>query len=75
MRSKQNEKNPEDPFVDIGRWKTCAKLQQKILNSVVAGACQNVKFSRQNTWFLKNNGTCSKFLYKTLHCLISAIKL
>ena len=34
-----------------------------------------VKFFRQNTWFLKNNRTLSKFLYEILHYLISITKL
>ena len=25
-RSKQNKKNPEHPFVDIGKWETCTKF-------------------------------------------------
>ena len=31
-RSKQNKKNPTHFFVDSGKYETCAKLQQKILN-------------------------------------------
>ena len=34
-----------------------------------------VKFFRQNTWFLKNNRTLSKFLYEILHYLIGITKL
>ena len=30
-------KNPTHPFVDITKYKTCAKFQQKILNSMVVG--------------------------------------
>ena len=37
-RSKQNKKNPEHPFVDIGEKEKCATSQQKILNSMVVGA-------------------------------------
>ena len=29
-RSKQNKKNPAHPFVDIGKYETCAKFQQKL---------------------------------------------
>ena len=29
--SKQNKKNPEHPFLDIIKWKTCAKFQQKTI--------------------------------------------
>ena len=28
-RTKQNKKNPEHPFVEIGKQETCAKFQQK----------------------------------------------
>ena len=31
-------KNIPHPFVGITKWKTCAKFQQKILNSMVVGA-------------------------------------
>ena len=35
-------KNPEHPFVDIGKTETCEeKFQQKILNSMVVGAYQS----------------------------------
>ena len=34
-----------------------------------------VTFFRQNTWFLKNNRTLSKFLYEILRYLISITKL
>ena len=51
--SKQNKKNPEHPFVDIIKYKTCAKFQQKILNSMVVGA--RSQFFRQKTWFLGND--------------------
>ena len=54
-RSKQNKKNPTHPFVDITKSKTCAKCQQKKLNSMVVGARQSFQFSRQKTWFLGNN--------------------
>ena len=54
-RSKQNKKNPTDPFVDISKWKTCAKFQQKILNSVVVGARQSFQFFRKKAWFPGNN--------------------
>ena len=37
-RSKQQQqKNPDYPFVDIGKRETLAKFQQKIFNSVVVG--------------------------------------
>ena len=42
-------------FVDTTKYKTSAKFQQKILNSVVVGALQSFQFIRQNTWFLRNN--------------------
>ena len=69
-RSKQNETNLEHLFEHIGKWETCAKFQQNLLNCMVLGA----QFFRQNTWFLKNNRALSKFLCGTLHYLISISK-
>ena len=43
-------------FVDIAKWKTCAKFQQKILKSIVVGARQSFQFFKQKTWFLASNG-------------------
>ena len=43
------EKNPEHTFVHIGEWKACAKLQQKIFNSMVVGARQGFQIFRQIT--------------------------
>ena len=77
-RSKQNKKkkkNPEHSFVDIGKSETCAKFQQKILNSVVVRARQSFKFFRQKTWFLESNRALSKFLYGILHYLLSTSSL
>ena len=54
-RSKQNEKNPTDPFVDISKRKTCAKFQQKILHFAVVGARQSFQFFRKKAWFPGNN--------------------
>ena len=68
-------KNPAHPFVDITKQKTCAKFQQKILNSMVVGARQSFQFFRQKTWFLENNRALPKFLYGILHYVISIIKL
>ena len=59
-KSKQNKKS----FVDIIKYETCAKCQQKILNFMVAGACQSFHFFRQITWFLGNNKILSKFKYR-----------
>ena len=42
---------------------------------MAVGACQSFQFFRQNTWFLKNNGTLPNVLDGFLHCLISIIKL
>ena len=70
-RSKQNETNLEHLFEHIGKWETCAKFQQNLLNCVVLGA----QFFRQNTWFLKNNRALSKFLCGILRYLISITKL
>ena len=72
--SKQNKKNPEHLFVDIGIQETSVKFQQKILNSMVVGARQNFQFFRK-TWFLENNWGLSKSLYGILHYLISIVKL
>ena len=53
--SKQDLRNPEHPFVDIGKWETCAKFQQKIFNFMVVGTRQSFQFLRHITWFYKNN--------------------
>ena len=45
--SKQNKKNPTHPFVDIRKTETCAKFQQKTLNSTVVGARQSFQYFRQ----------------------------
>ena len=37
-RHKQYKKNPTHTFVDINKYKTCAKFQRTILNSIVVGA-------------------------------------
>ena len=66
-RSKQNKRNPAQPFVDIVKYETCAKFQQKTLNRRVVGARQIFQIFRQNTWFLENNRALSKFLYGILH--------
>ena len=73
-RSKQNKKNLEHSFVDFSNWEACAKFQQKILNSMVAGARQIFQFFRQNTWFLEN-GASSKFSYDIFLYSISINKL
>ena len=44
-------KNPEHPFVDIIDKETCAKFQQKILKSVVAGFFNLFNFSNKLTGF------------------------
>ena len=53
--SKQNKKNPTNPFVDITKHKTCAKFQHKILNSMVVGTRQSFQLSTNKTWFLGND--------------------
>ena len=68
-------KNPAHPFVDIGKWETCAKFQPKTLNFKVVGARQSFQSFRQNTWFLENNRVLSKYLYGILHYSISIVKL
>ena len=54
-------KNPEHPFVDIGKYETRAKFQQKILNSMLEGACQSFKFFRQKPGFSKTIELCLNF--------------
>ena len=55
-RCKQKfKKIPEQAFVDIIKKKTCAKFQEKVLNSMVVRAQQSFQFFRQKTWFLGNN--------------------
>ena len=66
-------KNREHAFADIGKYKTCAKCQQKILNSMVVAPPQSFRFFRQKTWFLENNRGLSKLLYEILHDLINKI--
>ena len=55
LRSKQNKKNPEQPFVHIVTYETFANLQQKILNLVTVGAGQSFQSFRQIAWFHGNN--------------------
>ena len=70
--SKQNKKNLEHPFVDIGKYKMYAKFQ----NKVVVGARQIFQFFRQNAYFLESSKVLSKFLYWILnHFIIITIKL
>ena len=57
------------------KYKTCAKFQQKILNSVVVGARQSFQFFRQKTWFLGNNRGLPQFMCRILCNLISTTKL
>ena len=38
---------------------------------MVVGAHQSLQFIRQNTFFLKNNGALSKFLYDIFNDLIT----
>ena len=40
-----------------------AIFQQKLLKSLVVGACQSVQFYRQNTSFLENNKALSNFVW------------
>ena len=55
INNSRSKENPTHPFVDITKKKTCAKVQQKILNSMVVGARQSFSFFKQKTWFLGNN--------------------
>ena len=36
------DENNEHHFTDIAKYELCAKFQQKMLNTMVVGACQNV---------------------------------
>ena len=47
--NKNKKKNPEHLFVDTVKYVTCAKYQQKILNSMVVGACQKFELFKQIT--------------------------
>ena len=47
LRSKQNKKSPKHFFVDIVKQATCAKFQQKILNSIAVGARGSFQFSNK----------------------------
>ena len=51
-------KNPVHAFLDITKKKTCAKFQQKILNSIVVGARQSFNFSDKNPSFLEIIEVC-----------------
>ena len=51
-RPKQNKNSSKHSFVDIGKWETCAKFQQKILNSKVVGVRQRFQILKQNKLFL-----------------------
>ena len=62
-------------FVDVRKKETCAKFQQKILNTTVVGARQSFQFFRQITRFSRNTRALSKFKYWILHHLITIIKL
>ena len=44
-RSKQNKKNSEQPFVDIGKTETCAKFKQKISNPMLLELVKVFNFS------------------------------
>ena len=43
----KTKKNSEHPFLEINKYKMCAKFQQKVLNSKVVGACQSFEICRQ----------------------------
>ena len=73
-RSKQNKKNSEDPFVDIGKTETRAKIQQKIFGNMEVRTRQGFQFFKQITWFLGHKRASSIFKYLILHHLISIIK-
>ena len=66
-------KSPAHPFVDIGKYVKCAKIQQKILNCNVVGARQSFKFSDKIPGFLKTIELCLNFC--TGFSIINVIKL
>ena len=59
-RFKQNKNNPTHLFVDITKYKTCAKFQQKKLKSMVVAARQSFQFFFQKkylvSWKWKSSG-------------------
>ena len=77
LRSKQNLKNPEHHFVEIGKLETSAKFEKKNkkIKSTVDGARQSFQFFRKSTWFLENSRALSKFLHGIWHYLIIITKL
>ena len=52
-----------------------SKTSEKIVNSMVVGACQSSQFFKQRACFLGNNRAFSKFGDQNLHYLISIIGL
>ena len=73
--NKKKTRNPAHPFVDIGKNRTCAKSQQKLLKSMTVVARQSFQFFRQNTWLLENNRALSEFSSGILNSLISITNL
>ena len=63
-------KSSEHSFVDSGKKETCAKFQQKILNSMVVGVSQSFQIFRQKTWFLEDDRVLSKLLYGLSYYLV-----
>ena len=57
----KKKKNLNHPIVDIGKYETCAKFQQKILNPRVVGARQSFQIFEQNTIFLQKKELCLIF--------------
>ena len=52
-------KKPKHPFIGISKTETCAKFQQKLLNSMVVWAHQSFQFFRQVTRFMENKRVLS----------------
>ena len=65
-KSKQNKKNPEHLFVDLGKQEMCTKFTKKKIK-VLFGARQSFQFFKQSTWFLENNRvSCNVCYFKEL---------
>ena len=60
-RSNQNLKNPAHPLVGVGKWETCVKFQQKILNCRVVGALQSFQIFRKIPGSSKTIELCLNF--------------
>ena len=67
--------NPGHPFVDTGKYRTCAKFQEKLLNSVVIGARPNFNFLDKITGFSKTIRRATVMVDIWIYILIYAINI